>query len=81
MDAPPTQEDCRPFIAVAKLMLAAQLNVPQVLDQDLDQGFLLLSDLGKTTYLSALSSQPPEKLFSDATRALIQWQLASRPTG
>jgi hypothetical protein len=79
MDAPPTQEDCRPFIAVAKLMLAAQLNVPQVLDQDLDQGFLLLSDLGKTTYLSALSSQPPEKLFSDATRALIQWQLASRP--
>src|SRR4030067_2682779 len=55
MDAPPAHEDCRPFIAVARLFGEAGVHVPQVLAQDLDQGFLLLTDLGNTTYLSALN--------------------------
>lgn len=50
MDAPPPQEDCTPFVNVANLFLAAGLNVPQVLAQDLVNGFLLLSDLGNDTY-------------------------------
>ena len=55
MDAPPDKEDSTPFIRVAKLLLEAGLNVPVVLEFDLTQGFLLLSDLGNTTYLSACS--------------------------
>jgi aminoglycoside/choline kinase family phosphotransferase len=55
MDAPPAHEDCRPFIAVARLFGDAGVHVPQVLAQDLEQGFLLLTDLGNTTYLSALN--------------------------
>ena len=78
MDAPPEQEDCRPFIHVAGLMANAGLNVPAVLAQDLALGFLLLSDLGSTTYLAALNDDNADGLFSDAIDALIRWQLASR---
>jgi hypothetical protein len=81
MDAPPQQEDCRPFIQVAALLRQAGLNAPAVLAQDLEQGFLLLTDLGTTTYLAALQQDDAsaDTLFHDATDALIAWQLASRP--
>jgi len=45
MDAPPDQESCLPFVQVAKLLKDGDLNAPEVLAQDLVQGFLLLSDL------------------------------------
>jgi aminoglycoside/choline kinase family phosphotransferase len=79
MDAPPPQEDCRPFVRVAALMRDAGLNVPQVVAQDVERGFLLLSDLGTTTYLNGFTADNPDALFSDAIDALIQWQRASRP--
>lgn len=79
MDAPPPQEDCTPFVNVANLFLAAGLNVPQVLAQDLANGFLLLSDLGSDTYLSALNTTTAQKMYGDATDALIKLQLASKP--
>ena len=78
MDAPPEREDCNPFIKVAALMHAAGVHVPEVIAQDLERGFLLLSDLGTTTYLEALNDQNADALFSDAIDALIKWQLASR---
>ena len=52
MDAPPDREDCRPFVAVAARMRQAGLHVPQIIEQDLEQGFLLLEDLGSVDYLS-----------------------------
>ncbi len=79
MDAPPPQEDCTPFVNIAKLMLDAGLNVPKVIAEDLQYGFLLLSDLGDDTYLSQLNSQNAQKLYGDATDALIKLQLASQP--
>ena len=79
MDAPPVQEDCKPFVNVAKLLLDSGLNVPQVLAQNLAQGFLLLSDLGDDTYLSALNGDNATKLYGDATNTLIKLQLASKP--
>ncbi|MBI3528603.1 MAG: phosphotransferase [Betaproteobacteria bacterium] len=78
MDAPPEHEDCRPFVHVAGLMAAAGMNVPAIFAQDLAQGLLLLSDLGSTTYLAALSDHNADSLFGDATDTLIRWQLASR---
>lgn len=77
MDAPPPQEDCRPFVAVAKLLADAGLNAPRVFAQDLARGFLLLSDLGTTTYLAAINENNANTLFADATDALIKWQLAT----
>lgn len=79
MDAPPPQEDCTPFVNVAAVLLEAGLNVPDVLAQDLTQGFLLLSDLGDDTYLSKLDAQTAPKLYQEATNALIKLQLASKP--
>jgi len=79
MDAPPESEDCRPFVRVAALMRTAGLNVPEVLAQDLDRGFLLLTDLGTTTYLKALNEANADELFGDAIEALLRLQIASRP--
>ena len=56
MDAPPQHEDCKPFLHVGKLFEDAGTHVPHVYAQDLVQGFLLLSDLGNTTYLQALNA-------------------------
>jgi aminoglycoside/choline kinase family phosphotransferase len=78
MDAPPEREDCRPFVRIAALMQAAGLNTPEVLAQDLERGFLLLTDLGTTTYLSALNDANADDLFRDAVDALLKLQLASR---
>jgi N-acetylmuramate 1-kinase len=79
MDAPPEQEDCRPFVQVAALMSAAGVEVPAILAQDLAQGFLLLSDLGTQTYLDVLTDDNADRLLRGAAEALIKWQLASRP--
>ncbi len=79
MDAPPDKEDCRPFLAVARVFRDAGVHVPDVLAQDLEQGFLLLSDLGDKTYLKALKDRrAAAQLYGDANRALIAIQLASR---
>ncbi|MDI1362750.1 phosphotransferase [Methylotenera sp.] len=78
MDAPPPQEDCTPFVKVAKLFLDAGLNVPKVVAQDLVNGFLLLSDLGNDTYLQHLNNETAQMLYFDATNALIKLQLASK---
>ncbi len=78
MDAPPAQEDCRPFVHVAGLLRSAGLHAPEVLAGDPEQGFLLLTDLGTRTYLAALDAASAPALYRDATDALIRWQQATR---
>ncbi|OGT03999.1 MAG: aminoglycoside phosphotransferase [Gallionellales bacterium RBG_16_57_15] len=78
MDAPPQHEDCRPFLHIARLFETAGVHVPHVYAQDLQQGFLLLSDLGNSTYLQALNADNATQLYDAATDALIKIQLASR---
>jgi aminoglycoside/choline kinase family phosphotransferase len=78
MDAPPDKEDCRPFVHVAGLLRAAGVHAPEIFAQDLASGFLLLGDLGDTTYLQAINAQNASRLFADATDTLIRWQLATR---
>jgi len=82
MDAPPAQEDCRPFVQVAALLRQAQVRVPEVLTWQPELGFMLLSDLGQQTLLEVLDAQQPEAAlpyFKDAIAALLAWQQASRP--
>ncbi len=80
MDAPPEREDSAPFVRIAGLMREAGLHVPEILAQDLSRGFLLLSDLGPSTYLQAIQAghPDPQALFAEARQALVRWQLASR---
>jgi aminoglycoside/choline kinase family phosphotransferase len=79
MDAPPPQEDVRPFIHVAELFGQAGVSVPQVLAQDAERGFLLLADLGSTTYLHQLNHDTAHRLYLDAIDALVLMQVQSRP--
>jgi len=79
MDAPPEHEDCRAFLKVARLFREAGVNVPQVFADDLENGYLLLTDLGSTLYLQALSKRNAGELYDAATDALVRIQLASRP--
>ena len=77
MDAPPETEDCRPFVQVASLFHQAGAHVPDILAQDLDRGFLLLSDLGHQTYLDVIDNTNADVLFADAIEALIKIQQSS----
>ena len=82
MDAPPDKENCAPFVKVAGLMAQAGLNVPQVLDWDQANGFMLLQDLGTQTMIEAIDPAVPEAnqgLYLQAADALVAWQAASRP--
>jgi aminoglycoside/choline kinase family phosphotransferase len=80
MDAPPVHEDVRPWLHVQQLFLAAGAPVPEVLAQDVDNGFLLISDLGSTTYLAALQTgADADKLYRASIDTLIDIQRASRP--
>lgn len=78
MDAPPDREDCRPFIKIAELTRAAGIHGPQVLAQDLSNGYLLLSDLGRQTFLQVMTPETADNYFTDALKALIAWQKASQ---
>ena len=79
MDAPPGQEDCRPFIHVSELMLQLGLHVPEVIASDLERGFLLLSDLGSQSYLDALDETTVDRLYGDAMGALLALQSCVTP--
>ena len=79
MDAPPQHEPLDAFIQVDLLLSHASLNVPKILEQNTAEGFLLLNDLGNETYLAKLNNETANHLYQDATYALIQMQLASKP--
>ena len=70
MDAPPAQEDCAPFVRVAEALHAIGLNVPRIVEGDLEQGFLLLTDLGNRQYLPELDDTTAQRLYGDALGAL-----------
>jgi len=78
MDAPPPQENCRPYVAVAQLLASAGVHAPAILAADLERGFLLTTDLGTRMYLDALDDESAPKLYRDASAALVRWQRASR---
>ena len=74
MDAPPGQEDCRPFVTIARRLRELGVHAPEVLAQDLEQGFLLLEDLGERHYLDTLTADTADRLYGDALGALVTVQ-------
>lgn len=74
MDAPPPQENCKPFVDIAFLLAKSGINVPQIYAEDLERGFLLLNDLGNKTYLDVIDSENADDLFNDALQALLAFQ-------
>ena len=74
MDAPPPQENCKPFVDIAFLLAKSGINVPKIYAEDLERGFLLLNDLGNKTYLDVIDSENADDLFTDALQALLAFQ-------
>lgn len=81
MDAPPQQEDCRPFVEVARRLADAGVHVPEILAQDLTRGFLLLTDMGTETWLTALSDDNADAWFATAVDILITQQCQADAVG
>lgn len=79
VDAPPERENVPAFIQVAALLQQAGVSVPAIIAEDVANGFLLLSDLGVTTYLQVLDHDNASVLYGEALEALARIQLASRP--
>lgn len=79
MDAPPERESIASFLKVDALMAEAGLNVPKIFAVDEARGFILMSDLGRQTYLDVLNEDNARSLMDAATDALVLWQKASRP--
>ncbi len=76
MDAPPAHEDCTPFIDVTRRLRSAGVHAPEIIKQDLQQGFLLLEDFGSVPYLDKLNEQTADQLYADALAMLIKIQQA-----
>ncbi|KIP90313.1 aminoglycoside phosphotransferase family protein [Pseudomonas fluorescens] len=74
MDAPPPQENCKPFVDIAFLLAKSGINVPKIYAEDLERGFLLLNDLGNKTYLDVIDGENADVLFHDALQALLAFQ-------
>ncbi|WP_250473008.1 phosphotransferase [Caballeronia sp. GAFFF1] len=77
VDAPPP-EKCREFVQVAGLLEAANVHVPKVLQTDFDAGFMLVTDLGTTTYMSVLDEKNARSLMRAAIDSLIRFQQTAR---
>ena len=79
MDAPPERENVPAFLHVDALLAAAGVTVPAIVAQDVPNGYLLISDLGNTTYLQRITQENAAAMYADATEALIKFQLRSEP--
>lgn len=74
MDAPPGKEDCEPFIHVTKLLRDVGVNAPEIIDENRELGFLLLSDLGDQVYLDHLNEDTADGMYTDAFTCLARMQ-------
>ncbi len=74
MDAPTNKEDSKPFVYVAQLLLQAQINVPKLHEVNLDDGFLLLGDLGTKTLFSEINPENVSLLYKKVTHTLVKLQ-------
>lgn len=79
MDSPPDKEDVRPWLRIRDLLASGGVRVPRVLAEDAEQGFLLLEDLGRETYLHAIGADNADALFEDALEQLLRLQAIAPP--
>lgn len=74
MDSPPEKENPAPWVEIGERLARAGLHVPKVMVADLEQGFLLIEDLGTRTYLPELNDASVDALYGDALDALLRMQ-------
>ena len=74
MDAPPDKENIEPFIRIAQLFKKSNVNVPEIYQQDLQQGFLLLEDFGSSPLLDQLNKENAHSFYQEAFNHLYSLQ-------
>jgi len=79
MDAPPEKENLLAFVKVDEMLMHAGVTVPRIVATDYEQGLMLLSDLGTTTYLQVLDHDNASTMYAEALEALARFQLTSQP--
>jgi N-acetylmuramate 1-kinase len=78
MDAPPQRESLDAWLRVARILAATGVHVPAVLAVDVEQGFVLMGDLGRQHYLECLGQgADPDPLYAAAVDALVRMQSAA----
>jgi len=73
MDAPPPHEDPRPFMAIARWLLAKGFAAPAILGADEVRGLVLIEDFGDDRMREAIEADPDTtvQLYSDAVDLLV----------
>jgi len=79
MDSPPGLEDVRPWLAIRDLLEAGGVRVPRVLARDVEQGFLLLEDLGGPTLAQSIDAGNADAWFDAAIGQLLRLQAIAPP--
>ena len=74
MDAPPDKEPCDDFVRIANKLRGVRLNAPEIIHENHQQGFLLLTDFGDISYLQVLTPDTANSLYADALSAILQMQ-------
>lgn len=80
MDAPPAHEDCAPFLAIARHWHQNGIAVPAIEAEDLDQGLLMLEDLGDQQMLAELDDRNADPLYHQALDELLLIARQDSPT-
>jgi aminoglycoside/choline kinase family phosphotransferase len=81
VDAPPQTENSAAFVRLSRAFATMGIHVPEVLAEDVDRGFLLVTDLGDRLYLDHLDDANADRLYSDAIGTLIMLQAAVPASG
>ena len=79
MDAPPERENVLAFVKVDEMLTHAGVTVPRIVATDYERGFMLMSDLGVTTYLQVLDHDNASTMYAEALEALVRFQATSAP--
>ena len=79
MDAPPERENVLAFVKLDEMLIHAGVTVPRIIATDYERGFMLMSDLGVTTYLQVLDHDNASTMYAEALEALVKFQLTSQP--
>ncbi len=74
MDAPPEKEPCDAYVNIAKKLRGIRLSAPEIIHENHDEGFLLITDFGDLSYLQVLKPENANSLYGDAKAVILQMQ-------
>lgn len=74
VDAPPATEDTTQFIAIAHLIEQQGVRSPRIAAADVNQGFLLVEDMGDQLFFCQVDVDNADNLYQRAISILLQLQ-------